>query len=213
MNWKSSETTTGIGILAGGGARRMGGIDKALLRIGKGTFLERIVEEAAPQSDELLISIGSREKNYPMPFPQIRDIFPASGVIGGILSLLEVCRSDRLFIIACDMPCFKGELVSRVCSFVGDAEEIDVAVLTDSQGRQHPTCGLYRRSVRKTLWEMAAAGEYRMMDAYAHLRVQELPVSAIGFDDRILTNINTPESYHALCGNSRIMHDGYCSGS
>lgn len=202
MNWKTSAMTTGIGILAGGGARRMGGVDKAMLRIGEGTFLERILGEAAPQSDELLISVGSHEKNYPVPFPQIRDIFPDSGAIGGILSLLEACTSDRLFIIACDMPCFKGELISRVCSFVGNTEGIDVVVLTDSKGKRHPVCGLYRKSVRKTLRKMIEAGEYRITDAYARLRVRELPISETGFDDCALTNINTPESYRALCNNS-----------
>ena len=47
--------TVGL-ILAGGQARRMGGADKAFLKLGGETLIERAIARARPQTGELIIN-------------------------------------------------------------------------------------------------------------------------------------------------------------
>ena len=51
----TTEPTRGL-VLAGGLARRMGGGDKALIRIGAQTILERALERLGPQCVRLIIN-------------------------------------------------------------------------------------------------------------------------------------------------------------
>ncbi|SVB97323.1 uncharacterized protein METZ01_LOCUS250177, partial [marine metagenome] len=53
-------------LLAGGGARRMGGGDKCLRSLGGRPLLTRIMESIAPQVEELLLNAnGDRDRFEP----------------------------------------------------------------------------------------------------------------------------------------------------
>ncbi|MCE8441724.1 NTP transferase domain-containing protein, partial [Rhodovulum sulfidophilum] len=51
-------------ILAGGQGRRLGGVDKALLRLGGETLLERAVGRLGPQVERLALSANGPEAAY-----------------------------------------------------------------------------------------------------------------------------------------------------
>src|SRR5690242_7965081 len=59
----TAKKTTGI-VLAGGPARRMGGVDKALASLGGRPMIKFVLERFAPQVDEILISANRNVEVY-----------------------------------------------------------------------------------------------------------------------------------------------------
>ena len=91
-------------LLAGGQSRRMGQ-DKALLSLPDGRRLwERqlgVLRELRPE--ELFIS-GPRREGFPADVPCLADALPGGGPLGGIAAALAAMRSERLVVLAVDLP-------------------------------------------------------------------------------------------------------------
>ena len=108
-------------ILAGGQARRMGAGDKALVELDGKTLLERTLERATPQVDELLINANGDPPRF-APFH--RQILPDAiqghlGPLAGILTGLEWMKANRpdarwLASFPCDTPFFPRDLVAQL---------------------------------------------------------------------------------------------------
>src|SRR3989338_5642445 len=97
-------------VLAGGKATRMGGRNKAFLKIGGKTIIENLLDKLNPIFGKILIIA-----NVPAQFNQslvtsyqntkiISDIIPEKGPLGGIYTGLMTSRAKFNFVIACDMP-------------------------------------------------------------------------------------------------------------
>lgn len=184
----------GAVILAGGGSRRMGR-DKARLPFRAETFLEHISGELSG-FDECLLSVADAVR-YPVgALTVVRDQFPDSGAMGGICSALSACCSDALFVTACDTPLVTEGLARYLCAFLSPA--VDAVVAETRDGRAHPLCAVYTKAAGAVFAEQIAAGNLRMRDALAHMRVKYAPLWHSAYPDEALTNINTPQEYAAL---------------
>lgn len=96
-----SKEITGI-ILAGGKSTRMC-TNKALLPLFNTTIIEHIYNILKPVCKEILISSNSNEYKF-LNCPTIPDKIKDIGPISGILSTLEVSKSDQNIILSCDVP-------------------------------------------------------------------------------------------------------------
>lgn len=186
------EQTTQIAgyILAGGRSRRMGE-NKAFLRLGKETFLERI-RAALSCFDTVYLSVDSAEKYERTGFTLIEDLCPDAGPMGGIVSGLLSCPQPALFVAACDMP-FVDRGSVEVLLDAYKKEQKPVVAKTGE--RIHPLFGIYPKSVLTGMLEMVERGEYRMMDFLErtdHAEVQ------IGAGNRAAVNVNSREEYREL---------------
>src|SRR5437763_17116836 len=78
-------------ILAGGLARRMGGGDKARIRIGNRSILERVIGRMAPQCESLILNAnGDPERFSDTRLPVVTDTVPDfAGPLAGILAGLD----------------------------------------------------------------------------------------------------------------------------
>src|SRR5688572_16814531 len=104
-------------LLAGGRARRMGGGDKCLRRLGDRTILARIVERARPQTAALLLNAnGDPERFAGFGLPVAPDLVEGfAGPLAGVLTGLEWARRHRpdlpwIATIATDSPFFPRDL-------------------------------------------------------------------------------------------------------
>lgn len=150
-------------ILAGGKSLRMGS-DKASLRVGQGSLLERqvqIVRQAG--ADSILISLALPREE--LPFPVILDRRRNCGPLAGLEASLAVCSTPLLLVLAVDLPEMSGQFLNslvRACSSCvgriptwGDTMEPLAAV--------YPTCLLslveqHLNSGRKAMRDLAEAG-------------------------------------------------------
>ena len=78
-------------LLAGGGARRMGGGDKCLCLLGERPILTHVMESMAPQVEELILNAnGDGDRFEPFGLSVESDSFPClAGPLAGILAGME----------------------------------------------------------------------------------------------------------------------------
>lgn len=168
------------GILYGGKSRRMGQ-PKAGLQLDGKSFLETL--QAAFSGVPTLLS-GAEH---------IRDIYPDCGPLGGLHALLRACETELLFVTACDTPLVDLPLAKALCALL--TEDCDAVVPMDPDGRLHPLCAVYRKNCMAAAEAQLQAGQRRMRDFLALLRVRYVPVDELPDAAHKLQNLNTPEEY------------------
>jgi molybdenum cofactor guanylyltransferase len=151
----SNVTIPGV-LLAGGLARRMGGGDKPMRRIGGRTILDHVIERLKPQCSELILNAnGDPARFAAFGLPVISDTvenFP--GPLAGILAALDWAAVQRpgvplILSAAADCPLLPRDLVVRLNDALV-AENAQLAVAA-SDGQSHPVIGLWRVALRDEL--------------------------------------------------------------
>lgn len=168
------------------------GRDKALLKIKDKTFIEKIMDEF-DDFDEKIIARGHNSMIDSYSWVMVPDIYQNCGPIGGLHSVLSSCKSDALFTMTCDMPFVKRELADYLIRYI--LLEYDAVIVRESNGRIHPLCGIYKKSVSKIAEEQILSGNYRMMSLLDRIRVQYVTIDC---NEKQLLNINTLEDYEKI---------------
>ena len=135
-------------IFCGGKSRRMGR-DKAQLPVDQNkklTFVEQLVENL-DGFDDLWLSIGQEESYPEVSVRKISDRYPEAGPMGGLESVLTVCRHDILFVTAVDMPFADRDLAWELYRRMREDPSCDALLMMDGQGRKQPLLGLYRKRI------------------------------------------------------------------
>ena len=185
---KGNIMTTGCVILAGGRSSRMG-TDKALLSIEDKNFIVKLCDTFS-FFEEKIIGRGDREVQADVVWKVIPDVYPHHGPIGGLHAALVCCQADALFVTACDTPLLHSAIYDKLRSKM--TENVDVVIAVTEDGKYHPLCGIYRKSVGKIMEEQILGGNNRMMQVLKKVRVEYVEVRA---EEYGLYNINTPEQY------------------
>jgi FdhD protein len=184
---------TGV-ILAGGGSRRMGS-DKALLPYQGGRFIEAIHRRMEELFEEVIVAAGETGRYDFLPCRRVPDLIPGMGALGGIHAALRHSGSERIFVVACDMPHLKQDLIRHLCSL---AEEADV-VVPEGDGGLEPLHAVYRKSVLPAVEEALRDGQCRVVSFFDRVRVRRVAREEVERIDPGLSafrNINTPEEYY-----------------
>lgn len=171
-------------ILAGGLARRMGGSDKGLHRVGGERVLDRLLQRLAPQVTALIINAnGDPARLADLGVPVVADSLPdRPGPLAGVIAGLDWAVEHRpgvewIITAPWDCPFVPVDLVARLHAGRGAADLACAA----SGGRAHPVVGLWPVSMRGAL-RQAVSGGLRKIDAFTgRYRVAEVdwPVEAI----------------------------------
>ncbi|ODS01344.1 hypothetical protein AUC68_00290 [Methyloceanibacter methanicus] len=192
------EEIAGI-VLAGGQSRRMGGGDKALLKLGKRPVLAEVVARLAPQAGSIVLSANgdpARFAAFGMPVvPDSRAEFqgPLAGIEAGLSWVRAACPGVRFAVtVPGDTPFIPPDLVQRLAEGRGDAP---MAVAVSTAGL-HPVIGLWPVAMAEGLAEALARGERRasaFVRAHGAAEVAFGPIRIGGAALDPFFNINTPE--------------------
>jgi molybdopterin-guanine dinucleotide biosynthesis protein A len=184
-------------ILAGGLARRMGGGDKARIRIGGATILERVLERLAPQCGAIIINAnGDPARFADAGLPVIADGVPGfAGPLAGILAGLDwtaarAPSTEWLVSVPGDCPFLPKDLVSRLH---GARIASGTALACARSGEQtHPVVGLWAVALREDLRRALIDEDMRKIDLWtARHGVAAADWPATPIDP--FFNVNTPE--------------------
>lgn len=143
-------------ILAGGLARRMGGGDKGLIKIGEKTILARALERMKPQCASMIINANGDPSRFAFTgLPVVSDDIPNfAGPLAGILAGLDwaAVNSPETEIVASapgDCPFLPRDLVGRL----EDARSKERAPLACAKSGdwRHPVVGLWPVALRADL--------------------------------------------------------------
>jgi molybdenum cofactor guanylyltransferase len=184
-------------ILAGGQARRMGGGDKPLLRLGGRTLLERVVARLGPQCGAglALSANGDPARFDGFPGPVLPDALPDwPGPLAGILAGLDHAAAlgiARVVSVSGDAPFLPEDLVARL-RMAGPGSGIALAA---SGARQHFTIALWPADLRDDLRAYLERGERRVGAFIARHAPALVSWPAEPVDPFL--NVNTPEDLAA----------------
>lgn len=151
-------------ILAGGEGRRMGGADKALLPLGGRPLLTHVADRFEPQVEGLALSANGNPARFAaFGLPVLTDeqgvrLGPMAGLLAG-LDWLATTGGTHLATVSVDTPFLPCDLVPKL---VLASEATGGLAIAESQGRAHPTCGLWPLGLRAPLRAALSAGERRI---------------------------------------------------
>lgn len=182
-------------ILVGGASSRMGE-DKARLKLGGQTFVERIAQALSSVADRISI-VGAKTENNYGGLPNVPDVFERWGALGGLHAALTACEAEWAAVVACDLPFVTGELFARMAE--EERDSFDAIVPLQMDERVQPLCALYRSErCRERAQELIAEGERRPRALLQTVRTRWLaPHEWSNLKDAKLffENINTREDY------------------
>jgi molybdenum cofactor guanylyltransferase len=181
-------------ILAGGQGRRLGGVDKSALRVDGKTVLDRQLEALRPLSPHILIVATDMHRYREAGVPVVRDRIAGAGSLGGLYTALVEAPTERVVVMACDMPFLTAPFLARLAALGANA---DAAMPRDAHGL-HPLCAAWQRRAAVHLRAHIDRGQLRVLDALAGLAVVEMSAEELrrfDSDGRLLLNVNTPDDY------------------
>ena len=175
----------------------MGGADKAFLKLGGETLIERAIARARPQVDELIINANGDLKRFDaLGCEVIPDriggfLGPLAGILSGF-EWMQANRSDARWLasFACDCPFFPTDMVQRL---IAEAQSRDAPIAIAASGeRHHPVFAVWSASLAVTSESVLRGQGLRKMDDF----VAGFPNTRVVFPPAPIDpffNINTPD--------------------
>jgi molybdenum cofactor guanylyltransferase len=194
----SSATPPTLGlVLAGGLARRMGGGDKALLRIGGVSILERVLERLGPQCSGIILNANGDPARFAATgLPVVPDDVPGfAGPLAGILAGLDWVAAHAPAIgwvgsVPGDCPFLPRDLMARLHAARAKAN-VPLACAKSGDWR-HPVAGLWPVALRDDLRHALVVEDLRKIEIWTGRH----GVGLAEWPDQPLDpffNVNTPE--------------------
>src|SRR6266550_5910691 len=184
-------------VLAGGLARRMGGGDKARIRIGGRTILDRVLERLKPQCRGVILNAnGDPSRFADTRLPVVADSVPDfAGPLAGVLAGLDwtaahAAECEWMASVPGDCPFLPPDLVARLHA-ARSAAGTPLACARSGEWR-HPVVGLWPVALREDLRRALVAEGLRKIEIWtARHGVTVADWTAAPVDP--FFNVNTPE--------------------
>lgn len=190
---------TGI-ILAGGRARRMGGIDKGLFELNGRPMVEWIIERLSPQVDSIIINANRNHEHYGRyGYPVVADDYgDFEGPLAGFAAVMPYAAGGALITVPCDSPSPPPDLAQRLVTALA-RQGADLAVAHDGD-RLQPVHALLPASLLGSLRAYLAGGDRRVDLWYSRHKM-----ATADFSDcrEAFLNLNRPED---MAGIRRAAH-------
>ncbi|WP_109433333.1 molybdenum cofactor guanylyltransferase MobA [Aggregatibacter segnis] len=175
-------------ILAGGQAKRMGGVDKGLQPLQGKPLFQFIYDRLHSQVEHISVNANRNQAIYAAAgLPVFGDkIEGFQGPLSGILTALERSETDFVLFVPCDSPFFPDNLLEKLKSAV-DFHGVSIAYVHDGE-REHPTFCLMACGLKDKLAAYLAAGDRRMLQF-----MRQNGAVSVDFSENkaAFTNINT----------------------
>jgi molybdopterin-guanine dinucleotide biosynthesis protein A len=125
-------------VLAGGGAARLGGVDKPQLKVGGRSLLDRVVAAVADASRVIVVG-PAQPVTGEVTF--CREEPPGGGPVAAIAASLPHTDADVIVVLAADLPW----IAPAVPALLGALPSSGMALLVDPSGRANYLAAAWRR--------------------------------------------------------------------
>ncbi len=188
---------TGV-ILAGGQSRRMGR-NKAMLKIGNYTIVERVLAALKEVTDTQLLVTNSPEEYTFLNIPLKSDILPQKGALGGLYTGLAASETPYCLVVACDIPFVNPKFLQYMAQRV---EGYDIVIPQHRNGYE-PLCAVYAKTCIPHIEALFLADCLKIIEVFQYTSMRIITETEIHDFDRdgwMFFNVNTEEDYQqALC--------------
>lgn len=169
-------------VLAGGGARRLGGVDKPGLEVGGRTLLDRVLACVGDAGTVVVVGLSrptTREVVWTREDP------PGGGPAAALAAGLRLVTAPAVVVLAADLPFLDAATVALVRE---QAEGREGALLVDADGRDQVLTGCWSAGLLRE----RAVGDLAGAPLRALFRGLD-PVRLTAPDPRTVRDVDTPE--------------------
>ncbi|MEU6384898.1 NTP transferase domain-containing protein [Streptomyces bauhiniae] len=139
-------------VLAGGGARRLGGADKPGVRVGGRALLDRVLAACADAATTVVVA---DPRATARPVRWAREEPAGGGPVAALDAGLRLTTAEYAVVLSADLPFLGADTVHRLLAALRGSDA-DGAMLTDDDGRDQPLVAAYRTaSLRSALAGLA----------------------------------------------------------
>jgi molybdopterin-guanine dinucleotide biosynthesis protein A len=167
------------------------GRDKGALPFGPETSLARVVRLASEVAADVVV-VGRAPASPGLAARVIGD--PGDGPLVALGVALGSVTSERVLLVACDMPLVRPPLLGRLVDLLGDHD----ACVPRIDGRPMPTCAAYARRTIDVVQSLVQRDERSLralLDRLSVRWVDEPELRALDPDLRSFLDCDTPEDY------------------
>lgn len=126
-------------VLAGGGGRRLGGVDKPALMVGSRSMLDTVLLACV---DAVRTVVVGPERAVCRPVRWVREQPTGGGPVAALAAGLAQVTAEFVVLVAADLPFLDAGTVDRLVAEVCE----DGALLVDDDGRDQLLCSAWRTS-------------------------------------------------------------------
>ncbi|MBF0241079.1 MAG: molybdenum cofactor guanylyltransferase [Desulfamplus sp.] len=192
-------------VVAGGLNSRMGGTNKAFLKVGNKTILSRLITTLERYFDEILI-VTKNPAEYSDylsatgdKIKTVTDIYEDRSSLTGIHSALYHAKNFRSFIVPCDAPFIQPSLIELILGSIDSNPESDV-VIPNYDGHYEPLCALYSKHCLPKIETLLNSKDYRIYNFFNAVNLTTIDKDRLQkADPKMLSffNVNTKEALKA----------------
>jgi len=181
------------------------GTDKALLKIGGQTIIERTRNLMLNIFENVLLSTNDFESYRFLGLPIVEDIYKNHGPLSGIHAALVVSATDKNFFLSCDLPLMEEEMIRYI---IGYKSLRHISIPAANERMQH-LCGIYRKSLVPVIENILSNSIYwKKENGKSAASVKKL-ISKVGaeiietgslpfYKEDIFFNMNSPDDFEII---------------
>ncbi len=189
-------STFTLAILAGGKSSRLGGIDKAFIKVDGIPLIQRIFNTLSDSASEVLV-ISNSSSSYPVKARLVNDILKDCGPLGGIHSALSHSSHSNVFVVSVDLPFASKSIFIELKKhhFQGKAQ----ITIPRHDGLIEPLYGFYSKSLTQKIELILADGKgHPITELLNHSDTHYLDLPDNFLTRMSFYNVNTPDDLKAL---------------
>jgi molybdopterin-guanine dinucleotide biosynthesis protein A len=179
-------------VLAGGRNSRMGGADKAFLRVDDTTVFARTLELLHRCFGQVVVVTNRPERYADFDVEITCDEFRGRGPLAGLHAGLGRVVNPYAFVVACDMPFLRIGPIAFLVQRLTDQE----AIIPWWEGDIEPLHAIYAAALRPRMARALASGVGAIRGFLPEVRAEYIPEAVmrqIEGADESFRNVNTPE--------------------
>jgi molybdopterin-guanine dinucleotide biosynthesis protein A len=193
--------------MAGGAARRFGGVPKGLCRVHGRRIAGRVLGALGDACEaRVVVANDARASRWFPGLPTVADREAGLGPLAGLATALRAASGTAALVVAWDMPFVTAELLRALRHRGEMAGRTTVPVHGPAHVRE-PLCAYYRPDALEALEALLAGGERRAHVLYEVLAARHAAIAmpdaellAFGDPSGLFTSVDTPHALAALHG-------------
>ncbi|MFH1560186.1 MAG: molybdenum cofactor guanylyltransferase [Chloroflexota bacterium] len=182
-------------VLAGGASRRMG-VPKAFLPLGSTTLIEAVISQLKPIFRQVLVVARDSKGLRDLDAVVLTDQHQERGPLVGLARGLAVSDAPWCFVVGCDMPFLRPEVIRRMALHLSNCDVLALNVA----GHFEPLHAFYSQRCLSIAKRLLDGGVTSLQAIFPSCSVGSLePDMFLDIDPDLLSfrDLDTEDEYHA----------------